>query len=66
MNDENKVYFFGNLIRGYGLHGKGLKKRGETLYNSYLFNNINYCHNDYVIDCDENYGDLWLSLAEEI
>ena len=66
ISDTNKVYFFGNLIRGYSLYGKGLKRRAETLFNSYLLNNIKFNREDYVIDCGANYGDLWLSLEGKI
>ena len=66
IKDGKKVHFFGNLIRGYGLYGKGIKRRAEILYNSYLLNKIKFNHNDYVIDCGANYGDLWLSLEGQI
>ena len=66
INDANKIYYFGNLIRGYGLYGKGLNRRAEILYNSYLLNNIKFNHEDYIIDCGANYGDLWLSLEGKI
>ena len=66
IKDANKVYFFGNLIRGYGLYGKGLKRRAKILYNSYLLNNIKFTQEDCVIDCGANYGDLWLSLEGQI
>ena len=66
LKDGNKIYFFGNLIRGYSLYGKGLKRRAEILYNSYLLNFIDFNYEDYVIDCGANYGDLWLSLEGKI
>lgn len=66
IKDDDKVYFFGNLIRGYGLYGKGLKRRAKILYDSYLLNNIEFSYEDYVIDCGANYGDLWLSLEGKI
>ena len=66
INDANKIYYFGNLIRGYGLYGKGLKRRAEILYNSYLLSNIEFNHDDCIIDCGANYGDLWLSLEGKI
>ena len=59
IKDGNKTHFFGNLVRGYGLYGKGLAKRASMLFNSYLLNNISFNSNDYVVDCGANYGDLW-------
>ena len=66
IKDGIKIHFFGNLVRGYSLYGKGLARRASILFNSYLLNNISFNSRDYVVDCGANYGDLWLSLDGKI
>ena len=64
INDDGKVHFFGNLIRGYSLYGKGLSRRANILFNSYLLSLIS--RQKTVVDCGANFGDVWLSLDEKI
>ena len=66
INDNGKIQFFGNLIRGLGLYENGLFDRGKKLFDSYLLKNVNFEIDDVVVDCGANYGDLWLSLDGKI
>lgn len=66
IKDKEKVHFFGNLIRGHRLYQRGLKKRAEEIFKSYLLKHIDFEDNDIVVDCGANYGDLWLSLEGKI
>ena len=66
IKDGSKIHYFGNLVRGYSLYGKGIARRASILFNSYLLTKINFNSKDYVVDCGANYGDLWLSLDGKI
>ena len=66
IKDKEKVHFFGNLVRGHRLYQRGLKKRAEDIFKSYLLKHIHFEDNDIVVDCGANYGDLWLSLEGKI
>lgn len=62
IKDGDIQHFFGDLTRGLGLYGNGLKDRATKLFDSYLLGAINFSNNDVVIDWGANYADLWLSL----
>ena len=64
IKDNENTHFFGNLVRGHRLYQKGLTKRANELFNSYLLAHISF-KNDIVIDCGANYGDLWLALVQK-
>lgn len=64
--EGSQKHHFGNLDRGFYLYKKGLQRRADKLYKSYLLNLIEFQQTDIVIDCGANYADLWLSLRGKI
>ena len=63
---DHSKRFFKHQVRGFNLYHRGLKKRGEYIFNSYCLNHIKFGENDIVIDCGANYGDLFLELSKYI
>ena len=64
--DNYSERFFGHQTRGFNMYHRGLKKRGENIFNSYCLNHIKFGENDIVIDCGANYADLFLMLSKYI
>ena len=66
INENNRIHYFGNLVRGTYRYKNGYKIISKNLFNSYFLRKVNFQLDDIVIDCGANYGDLWYSLDGKI
>lgn len=63
--DENgKVVYFVERMRGIWLYSHGIGSRGTSIFKSYFLDSIDFSPADVVIDCGANYGDLYIHLSQ--
>lgn len=60
-SDSNEWYF-SSLLRGIATYQKGLVYRSDEFFASYLMQNIDFTHLDFVLDCGANWGDCFLMM----
>lgn len=66
VNEGEYNHHFSDMIRGFGLYGRGVVFRGNQLHRDYLADQIVFKREDIVVDCGANYGDFYISLKSKI